>query len=446
MNREYKYLKFIWFKDLTRWDVKNYIKQGNAQLNLSFLKDHIKEENKKVKIFEEKETKFGILGVNNKEGIFDAYLEYGKNINQPYKKVKEGFLAYNPYRINVGSIGLKTKEHKYEYISPAYVVFSCKESILPEFLFNLFKTESFNRLITDNTTGSVRQILSFENLGNIQLALPSIEIQKALVESHSSKMKEGKEKEEKANKLEAEIETYLKAVLGIETAIQETKATKYKYLKFISFAKLKRWDLDYLLENGSELKSLYPLFDLGSLIQYLRNGIAERNFSTNGVKYIRVGNISNNEITDKDLKFTNSFQESDLLKQDTFLITRKGTVGEVVIVEKDNEMVASSEVFIITLKDKVNGIEILPQYLAYVNYTFFLKKQYEEKYTGALMPSISQDKLKTLKFPLPPIEIQKEIAVVVSSRRAEIKLLRSEAEALKLSAKKEFESTIFKTL
>lgn len=63
-------------------------------------------------------------------------------------------------------------------------------------------------MITDNTTGSVRQILSFENLGNIQISIPSIEIQRAVVEDYSSKMEEVKEKEERANILEAEIETY----------------------------------------------------------------------------------------------------------------------------------------------------------------------------------------------------------------------------------------------
>ena len=38
----------------------------------------------------------------------------GKEINQAYKKMELGWLAYNPYRINVGSIGIRQQEHKNE--------------------------------------------------------------------------------------------------------------------------------------------------------------------------------------------------------------------------------------------------------------------------------------------------------------------------------------------
>src|SRR5690606_7764208 len=95
---------------------------------------------------------------------------------------------YNPYRINVGSIGLKLPEHKYKYISPAYVVFSCKSDLLPEYLFAMFKTERFNAIINENTTGSVRQNLSYNKLSQIDIPLPSIKEQKILVEAYQSKL------------------------------------------------------------------------------------------------------------------------------------------------------------------------------------------------------------------------------------------------------------------
>ena len=74
--------------------------------------------------------------------MFDAYSELGKNIKQPYIYVENGCLAYNPYRINIGSIGLKTDKLNNEYISPAYVVFKCKETILPEYLYLVLKVRS----------------------------------------------------------------------------------------------------------------------------------------------------------------------------------------------------------------------------------------------------------------------------------------------------------------
>ncbi|MBP5582469.1 MAG: hypothetical protein J6X43_00740, partial [Bacteroidales bacterium] len=119
------------------------------------LGDYIQEESAKYKISDPTKT-YGILGVNNQTGIFDAYLEKGSKIKQKYKKMQVGWIAYNPYRVNVGSIGMRTEKQEYEYISPAYVVFSCKEGLLPEYLYRLMKTDLFNKIIRENTTGSVR--------------------------------------------------------------------------------------------------------------------------------------------------------------------------------------------------------------------------------------------------------------------------------------------------
>ena len=189
-NNAFSYLNFIHFSQLNLWDFKRYIsKVVSSKYPIVKLANFINEENKKIKPFDFPEEKFEILGVNNKTGLFDAYIEDGNKINQPYKIVENGFLAYNPYRINVGSIGLKTKEQKYKYISPAYVVFSCKKDLLPEFLYILFRTDKFNELIRENTTGSVRQTLSFSSMGQIQIPLPSLEKQKEIVDRYNAKIK-----------------------------------------------------------------------------------------------------------------------------------------------------------------------------------------------------------------------------------------------------------------
>ena len=141
------FLKFVLFSKFDLWDTKRYTsKSVNSDFEVIKLSSCINEESKKYKLFLEEEKDFGILGVNNKTGIFDAYVQKGKDINQPYKKMEIGWIAYNPYRINVGSIGIRLEEHINEYISPAYVVFSCKENLLPEYLFLVFKTDIFNLL------------------------------------------------------------------------------------------------------------------------------------------------------------------------------------------------------------------------------------------------------------------------------------------------------------
>lgn len=150
-----KYLKFVRFKEVEQWDLKRYYSNMfKSKFSACHLTKVIKEESQKYDISDPK-CNYGILGVNNQTGIFDAYTENGSKINQKYKKMQTGWIAYNPYRVNVGSIGLKDGILQNEYISPAYVVFSCKETLLPYYLFLTMKTDVFNKIIRDNTTGSV---------------------------------------------------------------------------------------------------------------------------------------------------------------------------------------------------------------------------------------------------------------------------------------------------
>ena len=94
MDSAFSYLNFINFSNISLWDFKRY---ASNEISSSYpivkLANYIKEENEKIKPFEFPEDEFKILGVNNKTGLFDAYIEKGAQINQPYKIVKNGFLV-----------------------------------------------------------------------------------------------------------------------------------------------------------------------------------------------------------------------------------------------------------------------------------------------------------------------------------------------------------------
>ena len=274
------FLKFVPFSKFDLWDTKRYTsKLVNSNFEVVKLSSCINEESNKYKLFLEEEKDFGILGVNNKTGIFDAYVQKGKDINQPYKKMEIGWIAYNPYRINVGSIGIRLKEHKNEYISPAYVVFSCKENILPEYLFLVFKTDTFNKVINENTTGSVRQNLSFDKLKDLEIPLPTLQEQQEIVEAYFSKINEANQLKLEANNIDQEIEKYFLNQLGLkELNLKE----KVKGLLTVDFKDLDRWDYfsgDYSVI--SQLKSSnYSLSKLGDIYSF-----AKRSFNKKIVRY-----------------------------------------------------------------------------------------------------------------------------------------------------------------
>ena len=234
-------LKTVSFSETDQWNVKYFFSTSiTSKYPISNIGKHTIHINKKTKLSMDPEKEFKILGISNEIGMFDAYTEFGKNINQPYIYVEDGCLAYNPYRINVGSIGMKTSELSNEYISPAYVVFKCKETILPEYLFIILKSSMLNLLIKENTTGSVRQTLSYENLSKIKIPVPSsLEEQEKIVNKYKETIVSSQNAIKAATELEGSIDHYLFELLGI--AYVENNKKRVGVLEKTNFKNLFGW-------------------------------------------------------------------------------------------------------------------------------------------------------------------------------------------------------------
>lgn len=447
-NFIYKYLKFVSFSGLELWDTKRYnSKKVNSSFDLKQLYNCIIEQSTKYKIFEEKETEFKILGVNNKEGIFDAYILKGKDINQPYKKMQSGWIAYNPYRINVGSIGIKLNEHKYEYISPAYVVFSCKENLLPKYLFMIFKTELFNNIIKESTTGSVRQNLTFDSLKKLQIPLPSLEEQNRLVENYANKIKVAEEQEQEAGQLEHEIENYLLEELGVEKQMEEKKQPGK--LIFVHFKDIKEWGIDKILRGNQEiLKSKkYPNKKLSDYFFINPRTNLDQLNDNDEMSFIPMDCISDiygEVIKIKEGKKKNSsgytkFQENDLIWA---RITPCMQNGKSAIVKglKNRLGYGSTEYHVIRKKSN----DIILDFIYNILRTELIRGDAVNYFTGSAgQQRVPKSYLENLKIPLPPLEKQIEIVAYITNLKNKIKKLHILAKKNREEAIQEFEQEIF---
>lgn len=200
MSNKPALLSTVPFSSFSQWDVKQFFfAKILSKYPVEELGKHLIHQTEKIQLSDEPTKEFTILGVSNKIGMFDGSTEKGSKIKQKYHVVKDNWLAYNPYRINVGSIGIKTPNLKGRYISPAYVVFSCKDTILPEYLWLMMKSDFFNKLIKDSTTGSVRQTLHFEKLASIKAPIPSVTVQQQILDAYHAKLDEADENIRKGN-------------------------------------------------------------------------------------------------------------------------------------------------------------------------------------------------------------------------------------------------------
>jgi type I restriction enzyme S subunit len=130
-----------------------------------------------------------VLSVSNKKGFitqdeqFDGYQVASKDLTN-YKIVEKGEYAYNPSRINVGSIA-RLKNNTIGIVSPMYVVFKLKnlDSI---FFDNLYQTHLFKHLIKVGCSGSVRDSLNFNDMADFVFSFPSLEEQAKIANFLSS--------------------------------------------------------------------------------------------------------------------------------------------------------------------------------------------------------------------------------------------------------------------
>lgn len=124
-----------------------------------------------------------VYSVTNSKGFVPAS-DYFDNTVQSnnlstYKIVDKGMFAYNPSRINVGSIALLSAEDRV-IVSPLYVIFSIVGNLNPNYLLRFLKSEIGLSLIRSKTSGSVRASLRFKDLASIELPVPSLSEQESI--------------------------------------------------------------------------------------------------------------------------------------------------------------------------------------------------------------------------------------------------------------------------
>ena len=96
-----------------------------------------------------------------------------------YYIVSPQSFAYNPARINVGSIGYQNLD-KNVIVSSLYEVFKTVDAVDDRFLWHWFKSSDFQKLIEQLQEGGVRLYFYYDKLCMGSVAMPSKEEQKRI--------------------------------------------------------------------------------------------------------------------------------------------------------------------------------------------------------------------------------------------------------------------------
>lgn len=121
-----------------------------------------------------------VMGVTKAEGVVPMREQTIAADISRYKRLPPRAFAYNPMRINVGSIAMNEREEEV-LVSPDYVVFACNaDGLDPDYLDHLRKTSWWAHYINSGGSGSVRQRTYYADLAALKLPLPELDEQKAI--------------------------------------------------------------------------------------------------------------------------------------------------------------------------------------------------------------------------------------------------------------------------
>ena len=194
--------------------------QGLAQQLLTGEKSNYKTIGKYIKEISNRNSNLQVkkvLSVTNSKGFINQIEQFGRELASSdvsnYKIVSKGQFAYNPSRVNVGSIDL-LQDSEIGILSPMYIVFETKKDYLSsKFLYYHLKSNSFLVRIPTYVQGSVRDTLSFKALSEMEFFIPNIEKQKKITKILDTAHQELKLYEQKLQLLQAQKKTLMQKLL-----------------------------------------------------------------------------------------------------------------------------------------------------------------------------------------------------------------------------------------
>lgn len=321
---------------------------------------------------------FEAWSVSNERGFVKSTDYFSKQIASDdmknYKKIQKNDFAYNPSRINVGSLALNQSDY-IGAVSPMYVVFKIIDSnrLSAKYLDSLLKSDQLRGSIISLSQGAVRQQLRFKDLLTIKIPLPPIEAQ---------------------NQIVSELEGYQKIVEGANQILSNYKP---------SFKVNPDW-------------KKAKLGDIAE-VEYGYGATAEK---TGDTRYIRITDIGNDgRLIKDDPKYIEFNNESKpyLLKAGDILVARTGaTYGKTMIFDESYRAVFAS--FLVRLK--FNEEKMLPQFYWVFAQTDDYWNQAKSLVTGGAQPQFNGNVIKEIVVPVPPLTAQKEILAQAKSESTQV--------------------------
>lgn len=357
-------------------------------------------ERKRVKA---KDAKIPVYAVTNNAGfVLSASLHdftiHSEDISN-YLVVDKNDFAYNPSRLNIGSISYFDKEGR-GAISPMYVVFHADESkVLAPYLYIVIKSETVRNKIDSLKEVGARFRFDFNRWDLIQIPLPSLSEQERIV---------------------GILDTFTSSIENLKEQISQRRKQYEHYRDKL---------LDLEGKPGVEMKTLGEVF-------VFKNGLNKgKEFFGKGKPIIMFSNVFNSRfITGSMIKNRVEISSEELERinahiGDVFFTRTSETQEDVgyssVLIEDVGECTYAG--FLIRARPITNLL--MPSYCKYCFSTRSIRDSIVSKSSFTTRASLTGGGLSDVQIPLPSLQEQSRIVSILDTFEASIKNLEAQLQA-----------------
>ena len=349
-----------------------------------------------------------VYSVTNDNGFCTGYFskEIASKDKSTYKIVPRGYFAYNPSRINVGSIDWQNCEDQV-IVSPLYVVFGISGAVDRQYLLYYLKSDIASMYINAYATGSVRDILKLTDLCKIPILLRPLDEQRKIAAVLDKISDLTAKRRRQLDKLDELVKSRFVEMFG--DLIINNYCWHFQPLSKICDVRDGTHDSPQYVEVG------YPL-------------LTSKNFSSGIIDFTEC-----NFIAPEDFDTINKRSKVDC---GDIVMPMIGTIGHAVIVDTDTPFAIKNVALI-----KFNGCVFSNIFIRtilesdYFNYVVNLSSR------GATQKFIALSDIRQLPIPVVPIELQNQFAdfvKAVEKSKSTIRRSLTTLETLKKSLMQEY--------
>lgn len=315
-----------------------------------------------------------------------------------YMIVPPRHFAYNPARLDIGSIGYQYLDHDVQ-VSSLYEVFETSDLVNDEFLWSWFHTHYFNNVVKRLQEGGVRLYFYYDKMQEVKIGLPSLPEQQKIADFLST----------------------------IDTVIEKQKATveAWEERKKGVMQKLFSQEVRFKADDGSDFPE-WEVKSFSDVFENLNNSTFSRdclNYEAGIVKYIHYGDIlikfgfvidvqsSNVPYVNEDLdceKYA-SLSDGDIVIADT---AEDSTVGKAIEIMNTHRGKTISGLHTIACHPRE---KFASKYLGYFMNADIYHNQLRPYMQGIKVTSVSKTNIALTKISVPCLAEQKKIAYCLSS-------------------------------